>query len=323
MRCLVVLLFTGLLLCNSSTDAGLSSSPTDLPAHLRLGWVSNAAGAPWHNALRRTPLLSASVLDRQGSVSPLTLNAGNRKTPRSLVAVAAGPRMDGFGATAVQEPKALKLESALQRRIVGFLGLPPTEERFNVSSRISPSGLARQEFREEERGLCKIRRYNPDMLRPTTIEGYFLASQRLAQVITAVSVLAFAILRTETSVDDAEKVKADAVKVRETLTKMGATFVKIGQVLANRPDIVRADYMDELTKLQDQVPSFPSDVAFDIMRTGFGCDPAEIFDNITPEPLAAASLGQVYKATLKKNGKQVAIKVQRPGVAEVQQGLAI
>ena len=178
-------------------------------------------------------------------------------------------------------------------------------------------GIARQQFREDERGLCKIRRYNPDMLRPTTIAGYFEASTRLAKVVAAVSVLAFALLSTKSNTDDAAKVQADAVNVRETLTRMGATFIKVGQVLANRPDIVRADYMNELTKLQDQVPAFPSNIAFEIMETGLGKPVSEVFENMFPEPLAAASLGQVYKATLKKDGREVAIKVQRPGVAEL------
>jgi aarF domain-containing kinase len=51
------------------------------------------------------------------------------------------------------------------------------------------------------------------------------------------------------------------------------------------------------------------------MEAGFGCPPTDIFIDITPQPIAAASLGQVYKARLKSNGKEVAIKVQRPGVA--------
>jgi len=138
----------------------------------------------------------------------------------------------------------------------------------------------------QERGLCKIRRYNPDILRPKTMVAYFDASARLAQahthtrtharthahthththlcthirmnacsqVVAAVSTLAFALLSTEVSSNDKAKVQADAVKVRETLTSMGATFIKVGQVLANRPDIIRADYMDELTKLQVNLP---------------------------------------------------------------------
>lgn len=234
---------------------------------------------------------------------------------------AVGARMEWGGGTINPATDSvgvgvLNIEEQLSRRVLNILRIPPARQYANVNLRPSPAGLARQEQREEERGLCKVNRYNPDVLRPGDMKGYFAASRRLAQVVTAVSALAFALLSTETT-SSSEKVKADAIKVRETLAQMGATFVKVGQVLANRPDIVRADYMEELTKLQDQVPSFPSKQAFEIMEKSFGCPPSEIFDNITPEPLAAASLGQVYKATLKKNGKEVAIKVQRPGVAEV------
>jgi len=90
-----------------------------------------------------------------------------------------------YGATIVETPRGMRLETALQNRIEHFLRIPPANirEMANVTVRPSPAGLARQEFREEERGLCKIRRYNPDMLRPTTIAGYFDASARLAQVM--------------------------------------------------------------------------------------------------------------------------------------------
>jgi predicted unusual protein kinase regulating ubiquinone biosynthesis (AarF/ABC1/UbiB family) len=88
-------------------------------------------------------------------------------------------------------------------------------------------------------------------------------------------------------------------------------------VLANRPDVVRADFMEELTKLQDDVPAFKTEEAFAIIEKELGKSVKDLFEEITPEPIAAASLGQVYKAKLKQTGETVAIKVQRPGIEPI------
>ena len=69
--------------------------------------------------------------------------------------------------------------------------------------------------------------------------------------------------------------------------------------------------MVELQKLCDKVPSYPSDIAFQTIRDELGKTPDELFSDITPEPVAAASLGQVYKATLRETGEVVAVKVRR------------
>lgn len=91
-------------------------------------------------------------------------------------------------------------------------------------------------------------------------------------------------------------------------------MVQAGQVLANRPDIVRADFMEELTKLQDDVPPFPNEEALDVVEYELGQPLHQVFSRISPEPVAAASLGQVYKTVFRENGEEVALKVQRPGV---------
>ena len=106
-----------------------------------------------------------------------------------------------------------------------------------------------------------------------------------AQVITAVSVLALALLSTEVNTTDEAKVQADAVKVRETLTGMGATFIKVGQVLANRPDIIRADYMDELTKLQVRAPQIEVSCCICHSVSGAAC-PSPLLARAPPFPLS-------------------------------------
>jgi predicted unusual protein kinase regulating ubiquinone biosynthesis (AarF/ABC1/UbiB family) len=106
-----------------------------------------------------------------------------------------------------------------------------------------------------------------------------------------------------------------AVQMRNLLTKLGPAYIKIGQALSTRPDLVPPTYLEELTRLQDKIPPFPNEIAFRFIEEGLGDSPYYIYDEISSEPIAAASLGQVYKGKL-KTGETVAIKVQRPGLVE-------
>lgn len=107
-----------------------------------------------------------------------------------------------------------------------------------------------------------------------------------------------------------------AAQIREIITKLGPTYIKVGQALSTRPDLVREDYLAELTKLQDQLPPFPTPQALAIIERELGQPAAKIYRSISAEPVAAASLGQVFKATL-HSGENVAIKVQRPNLLPV------
>ena len=106
-----------------------------------------------------------------------------------------------------------------------------------------------------------------------------------------------------------------AVQLRELLTKLGPAYIKIGQALSTRPDLVPPIYLEELTKLQDQLPPFPNEIAYQFIEEELGSRPEEIYAELSAEPIAAASLGQVYKGKL-KTGEDVAIKVQRPDLRE-------
>lgn len=107
-----------------------------------------------------------------------------------------------------------------------------------------------------------------------------------------------------------------AKQLREILTTLGPAYIKVGQALSTRPDLVPPAYLDELTLLQDQLPPFPNEVAFRFIEEELGDRPENIYAEISPDPIAAASLGQVYKGKL-KTGETVAIKVQRPGLAQL------
>ncbi|WP_390631199.1 ABC1 kinase family protein [Leptothermofonsia sichuanensis] len=107
-----------------------------------------------------------------------------------------------------------------------------------------------------------------------------------------------------------------AAQLRQTLTRLGPTFIKVGQALSTRPDLIRKDFLDELVKLQDQLPPFPNEIAYDIIEQELDRSVEEIYKQISPQPVAAASLGQVYRARL-YSGEEVAVKVQRPNLLPV------
>ncbi|KAJ8530719.1 hypothetical protein K7X08_023600 [Anisodus acutangulus] len=115
-----------------------------------------------------------------------------------------------------------------------------------------------------------------------------------------------------------KKVKevARAMELREIVTSLGPAYIKLGQALSIRPDILSPAAMVELQKLCDKVPSFPDDVAMALIEEELGEPWNNIYSELSPSPIAAASLGQVYKGRLKENGDLVAVKVQRPFVLE-------
>lgn len=108
-----------------------------------------------------------------------------------------------------------------------------------------------------------------------------------------------------------------AREARDLAVKMGTTFIKIGQALSIRTDLIPPAYALELKQLQDNVPAFDSEEARAILRRELRVhDLGEIFEELSAEPVASASIGQVYKGKLKDGGRAVAVKVQRPGVSE-------
>jgi ubiquinone biosynthesis protein len=104
------------------------------------------------------------------------------------------------------------------------------------------------------------------------------------------------------------------VRLRLALERLGPIFVKFGQVLSTRRDLLPLDVADELAKLQDRVPPFPAAQAASLVEKAFGKRLDELFASFDAEPVASASIAQVHFATLKADGREVAVKVLRPGV---------
>ena len=107
-----------------------------------------------------------------------------------------------------------------------------------------------------------------------------------------------------------------AERLRMALEELGPTFVKLGQLLSTRPDFIPPEYLSELAKLQDKVPPFSYEEVVTIFREELDATPEELFSRFDPKPLAAASIGQVHRAVM-RDGTQVVVKVQRPGIENI------
>ncbi|KAI9073311.1 hypothetical protein K1719_044719 [Acacia pycnantha] len=111
-----------------------------------------------------------------------------------------------------------------------------------------------------------------------------------------------------------EMFEVRAAELRMILVELGPAYVKIAQAVSSRPDLIPPSYLDELSLLQDRISPFSTEVAFSMIEQELGLPIDELFSEISPTPVAAASLGQVYRARLRQSQQVVAVKVQRPGV---------
>ncbi|MBP8852150.1 MAG: 2-octaprenylphenol hydroxylase [Moraxellaceae bacterium] len=112
-------------------------------------------------------------------------------------------------------------------------------------------------------------------------------------------------------------------RLREAFEELGPLFIKLGQLLATRRDLLPANILDELVKLQDQVPPFPSRIAMAIVEAELRAPLSEKFSRFDEKPLAAASIAQVHTAAL-PDGREVVVKILRPGVAaQIRQDMAL
>ena len=159
----------------------------------------------------------------------------------------------------------------------------------------------------------RTRCYDAEAIREQYRWKPWLPLLRSLQVLGSIAGFALGMLRDRWLGENPAATGKRATQLRDILIHLGPTFIKAGQALSTRPDLMRADYLVELEKLQDRLPPFPTDIAFAAIEADFGRAADEIFREISPQPIAAASLGQVYHAWL-YSGEEVAVKVQRPNL---------
>ncbi len=141
--------------------------------------------------------------------------------------------------------------------------------------------------------------------------GFYAAFDRFIRI------LRYVVFRgAEGSARKQARLKEQAIWMRQSLIDLGPTFIKIGQALGTRADLLPLAYVEELATLQDQVPAFSTADAFARIEAELGRPLHELYPEIDSEPIAAASLGQVYRARL-KTGEEVAVKVQRPDLESI------
>ena len=107
-----------------------------------------------------------------------------------------------------------------------------------------------------------------------------------------------------------------AERLRLSFEELGPTFVKLGQLLSTRPDLLPENYVEEFTKLQDNVLPLPFDIVKEVVERELGRKLEEAYASFDPKPLAAASIGQVHEAIL-HSGERVVVKVQRPEIEKL------
>ncbi|MHC5598517.1 MAG: ABC1 kinase family protein [Nostoc sp.] len=163
---------------------------------------------------------------------------------------------------------------------------------------------------------AQLRLYNPDAIARYYSYRPWLAWGRLLGIISSFAGFILS-LKWDEWQDKVEQNKGKrAIQLREMLTRLGPTFIKVGQALSTRPDLIRKDFLEELIKLQDQLPPFDNAIAYQIIETELDRPIHASFSELSANPVAAASLGQVYRGRL-VSGEEVAVKVQRPNLHPV------
>jgi len=314
----IVLLATPLsLMTHAQTDMHVVSTPSvgtkTMPA-ITLSGPLQGIRASTINGLEQpfkvTPLLEKRVLPPQLIQSRTTERGSRPEASNTLVW--------SFGIVAAAASMAMVISRWLVGRTARSQEAKPLA-MFTVTGVQSMNTLPT--FAVDPNGPYPSGRYDPQ-----TAAAYF-AKRPLTVLSRGAAItgkaLGFGVAVLFDYQSGPEKVKKNqpqrAKELAELLTRLGPTFIKVGQALSIRSDLLPPAYLEGLATLQDSVPPFPSDQALRRIAEELGVvRVSDVFAELTPEPIASASLGQVYKGKLVPalGGREVAVKVQRPDMIE-------
>ena len=136
-------------------------------------------------------------------------------------------------------------------------------------------------------------RYNPEAINKYYRKHIFKVAKRLILLLSSFSSFTFKLWWGRLIGKNIKEDINQAIHLRKILTKLGPTYIKIGQALSTRPDLVPPVYLNELTCLQDKLPSFPDEIAYRFIKEELGHSAQSIYQELSDTPIAAASLGQV------------------------------
>jgi predicted unusual protein kinase regulating ubiquinone biosynthesis (AarF/ABC1/UbiB family) len=247
---------------------------------------------------------SALSLVRQARAGGRQATGGDRTVePVATAAAEAKARADEAAARAARGWRGW-WRTLQVARVLGMLGFYLFLENYEARSKFNARMRARRLEEAQARGRSALLRERARAFVGRTID-------RLIHLMRH-----FVFRGADESSSKEAQLREQAVWLKTRLIKLGPTFIKIGQSLGTRGDLLPLAYVKELSLLQDQVPPFPTTEAYARIEAELGRTLREAYAEIDAEPVAAASLGQVYRARL-HTGEEVAVKVQRPALAEL------
>lgn len=257
-----------------------SSNPTRAPPRA-------VATPPRSRAVRarlaRAEELLAQIRTENSSVSPTTAKSTSKTVNTSSSPSATSAVVDTTSLTTTPSPSAIKEE------------------------------LAARAAKSADEGP----RYDPDAAISYFRSRVLYVRKRQLEIVVPLTTFVSRVVLDVQLGRETENRSLRAQQFLNIVSSLGPAIIKGGQAVASRPDLLPKEYLDELQKLQDRLPPFDNEIAFQLIEEELGSKVDDIFSQIDPVPVAAASIGQVYRATLRETGEEVAVKVQRPNCEEI------